>query len=143
GQDVRLPPVQPYRDYILWLQRQDQAKAEAFWRQTLAGFTAPTPLGITQTSWQDHPAGYLEQEACLPADGTAALQQLARQLKVTLNTLVLGSWALLLGRYSGAAEVVVGVTVSGRPPGLPGVETMVGLFINTLPVRVRVPPAEE
>ena len=133
------PARRPYRDYIAWLQQQDLAQAEIFWRTTLRGFREPTPLAVERPA---HAAAapaddYAEQEIRLPARTTAALQVLARQQQLTLNTLVQGAWALLLARYSGRQEVLFGATVSGRPAGLPGVEQMIGLFINTLPVRVQ------
>ena len=78
----------------------------------------------------------------LSAEATAALGDLSRRHQVTLSTVVQGAWALLLGRHSGLADVVFGLTVSGRPADLQGVESMVGMFINTLPVRVRVDPGE-
>ena len=78
----------------------------------------------------------------LSAATTAALQTFARQQQLTLNTLVQGAWALLLSRYSGEQDVVFGVTVSGRPATLAGVEAMVGLFINTLPLRVQDNPTQ-
>ncbi|HEX8128534.1 MAG TPA: amino acid adenylation domain-containing protein, partial [Pyrinomonadaceae bacterium] len=139
----------PYRDYIAWLRRQDLRKAEAFWRQTLKGFHAPTPLpGVKAFDGADGKVGqadeeYGEQEISLPAETTAALQSLARSQGLTLNTLVQGAWALLLGRYSGERDVVFGVTVAGRPAELAGVEAMVGLFINTLPLRVEVDGGQE
>src|SRR6185436_12584937 len=71
---------------------------------------------------------------------TAALQQFAREHHLTLNTLLQGAWALLLSRYSGEQDVLFGITVAGRPAELPGVETMVGLFINSLPLRVQLAP---
>ena len=140
GQVVTLSQLRPYRDYIAWLQRQDLAQAEAFWRETLRDLTAATPLVV------DHPADSsvaaqavaAERQAALAEPTTSALLRLARQHSLTLNTLVQGAWALLLQRYSGANEVVFGSTVAGRPPELPGVEAMVGLFINTLPLRVRL-----
>ena len=76
----------------------------------------------------------------VPRSTTDALRQFARRNQLTLNTIVQGAWALLLSRYSGEDDVVFGATVSGRPAELPGIESMVGLFINTLPVRVSVPP---
>ena len=82
------------------------------------------------------------QEVQLTAEATAELQRFARTHQVTLNTVIQGAWALLLSRYSGSEDVVFGVTVSGRPASLPGVEEMVGLFINTLPVRVQVKSEE-
>ncbi|MGH9826101.1 MAG: non-ribosomal peptide synthetase, partial [Blastocatellia bacterium] len=80
------------------------------------------------------------QQVCLSESSTAALSTLAREQGLTLNTLVLGAWAILLSRYSGESDVVLGATVSGRPAELSGVENMVGLFINTLPVRIKLSP---
>jgi amino acid adenylation domain-containing protein len=140
GQDLALEPARPYRDYIAWLQEQDKARAEAFWRQTLAGFTAPTPLMIDRGYTPPRAAPYGVHGAQLSAEATAALQALARQQQVTLNTVVQGAWAVLLSRYSGEADVLFGATVSGRPADLPGSESLIGLFINTLPVRVSLKP---
>jgi amino acid adenylation domain-containing protein len=142
GQTPRLPPSPPFRDYIAWLQEQDAADAEAFWRRSLAGFTAATPLVVDRSGAErtGAPGDYAQRERGLSADVTAALQSLARQNQLTLSTLVQGAWALLLSRYSSEEDVVFGVTVSGRPADLPGAEQMIGLFINTLPVRVAMPP---
>jgi amino acid adenylation domain-containing protein len=131
-------PRRPYRDYIAWLQQQNMAQAEAFWRKKLKGFLAPTPLTIETSYLAKKPVQVVaEQEIQLSNATTEALQILARQHKITLNTLVQGAWALLLNRYSGDHDVVFGATVSGRQIALAEVESMVGLFINTLPVRVR------
>ncbi|HSF43959.1 MAG TPA: amino acid adenylation domain-containing protein [Thermoanaerobaculia bacterium] len=138
GRDPELPPAPRFRDYIAWLKRQDLATAEAFWRRTLAGFTEPTPLGIGRPGGQSG-GGMSQEQGPVSPQVTAALQAFAARHQMTLNTLVLGSWGLLLGRYSGEADVLFGSVVSGRPVDLPGVESMVGLFINTLPVRVAVP----
>ena len=70
---------------------------------------------------------------------TTALMRQARAQGLTLNTFVQVAWAILLGRLTGRNDVVFGVTVAGRPPEIPGIESMVGLFINTLPLRVRLP----
>ncbi|MBW4678521.1 MAG: amino acid adenylation domain-containing protein [Microcoleus vaginatus WJT46-NPBG5] len=140
GKELNLARPRPYRDYIAWLHRQDLSAAESFWRETLKGFTAPTPLVVEQNlslSQTEKEQG--ERQISLSTATTAALQSLARQHQLTLNTLVQGAWALLLCRYSGEDDVVFGATVSGRPPELVGVESMVGMFINTLPVRVSVP----
>jgi hypothetical protein len=142
GQDLRLEQSRPYRDYIAWLRRQDMQKAAGFWRQTLKGFTTPTPLPGDQSPGS-LPSQVAEYEFCstqLSQAATAALQSLASKHQLTLNTVVQGAWALLLSRYSRTDDVVFGATVSGRPADLPGAELMLGLFINTLPVRVRVSP---
>jgi Non-ribosomal peptide synthetase modules and related proteins len=139
-QELRLERPRPYRDYIAWLQQQDLAQAERFWREALRGLTAPTPLGVDRGVWgRERAPRYAEQGLELSAAVTGQLRALAREHRLTLNTLVQGAWALLLSRYSGEEEVVFGATVAGRPAGLVGVEAMVGLFINTLPVRVEVP----
>ncbi len=144
GQDLHLPAPRPFRDYIVWLRRQDMAQAEAYWRRTLKGFTAPTPLTVgTSAPDAGEAVAHGELEAHLPADLTEKLTALARQHRLTLNTLVMAAWALLLSRYSREEDVLFGATVSGRPADLPGAESMMGLFINTLPVRVHVPPAAE
>ncbi|HWS55797.1 MAG TPA: amino acid adenylation domain-containing protein, partial [Pyrinomonadaceae bacterium] len=133
------PPPRPFRDYVAWLQRQDMARAESFWREYLRGFTAPTPLPLArQPAASRGPAparGHAEHKAVLTGEATEALWRLARTHRITLNTVVQGAWAVLLSRYAGSGEVVFGATVSGRPAELEGVERMLGLFINTLPVR--------
>lgn len=142
GQEPSLEPSRPYRDYIAWLKQQDVSQAETFWRQRLQGFTAPTPLGVKRSSSALSPQAedYGEQSLHLSATTTSALQALARQQQVTLNTIVQGAWALLLSRYSGQDDVVFGIVVSGRPAELPGVQAMIGPFINTLPMRVQLKP---
>jgi amino acid adenylation domain-containing protein len=140
GESPSLAPSRPYGDYIEWLQRQDPSIAEHYWRRTLAGFTSPTPLGLDHAPFARHEQAvrHQRQETTLSVALTAALNSLARQHHLTLNTVVQGAWALLLNRYSGEQQVVFGATVSGRPAALAGVETMLGIFINTLPVRVRI-----
>ncbi len=142
GQSIRLNPSQPFRSYIAWLKQQDLAAAEKFWRQLLKSFTAPTALGVDRERGSV-PGGeerYGDERIRLSVDTTAALQSLAKQQKLTMNTVVQGAWAVLLSRYSGSEDVVFGNVVSGRPADLAGVESMIGLFINTLPVRVDVSP---
>jgi amino acid adenylation domain-containing protein/non-ribosomal peptide synthase protein (TIGR01720 family) len=136
GGEPALPPVRPFRDYILWLKGRDTAADEGYWRQTLAGFTAATPLPAEPA----RPAeGSGSRSAALSEAATEALAALARDRRLTLNTLAQGVWALLLGRLAGVDDVVFGITLSGRPPELAGVERMVGLFLNTVPLRARLP----
>ena len=142
GEQMRAEPRRPFRDYIAWLDRQDLSKAEAFWRENLKGFDAPTPLIIDHTSAETGMEAAGENEIQLSEETTSQLQSLARKHGLTLNTIVAGAWALLLNRYSQEETVVFGATVAGRPSSLPGVETMIGLFINTLPVRVRIDEEE-
>jgi amino acid adenylation domain-containing protein/non-ribosomal peptide synthase protein (TIGR01720 family) len=132
SEDVTLPSPIPYGNYILWLQQQNPEQAESYWRKQLQDFTAPTVLGIRSVNVERLYATSLQ------GIGYEAMQNFVRQHRLTLNTLVQGAWALLLSRYSGENDVLFGTTVSGRPPELPQVERIVGLFINTLPVRVDV-----
>ena len=140
GRQPQYDPPRLYRDYIAWLQQQETTQSDAFWKQTLLGFSSPTKLAIDQPG--THPdqscSGPGRRELELPIETVQSLTSVARQHRLTLNTLVQGAWAVLLNCYSGEDDIVFGVTVSGRPPLLPGVETMVGMFINTLPVRVRL-----
>ena len=136
---ANVPPARPYRDYVEWLRQQDISAAEAFWREELKGFTRPTPLASDRPPRRGREDEvYGEARVSLDRASTARLLATARRSQLTMNTLVRGAWAILLGRYSGEETVVFGATVSGRPPDLSGVEEMVGLFINTLPVLARV-----
>src|SRR5580704_1682 len=138
GKDARLDRPRPYGEYIAWLSKQDLAASEAFWRAELRGFAAPTSLRVDRPDGEEE--GFEERTLLLPEPDAAALQAFARRHQLTLSTLVQGAWALLLARYSGEEEVLYGATVSGRSAPVPGIERMVGLFINTLAVRVKVPP---
>lgn len=138
GESLYLATPRPYQDYINWLQRQDIVAAEKFWQQNLQGFTAPTYLGIDRTG--HHQEGkFLDINFEFTTQTTTAFQNFAQQHHITLSTLIQGAWAILLSRYSGELDVLFGTTVSGRSPDLAGIESMVGLFINTLPVRVQIP----
>ncbi len=137
GTPLELPLPRAYRDYILWLRGHDFSEAQRFWTDELEGFREPTSL------WPDSPPGkpasdYAEHRFELAPSATEELLRFGRLARLTPNTIVQGMWALLLSRVSGCSDVVFGATVSGRPAALEGVESMVGLFINTLPVRVRL-----
>ncbi len=138
GESGDLKRARPFRDYIAWLRRQDLAAAECFWRGELAGFVSPTPLGSSVPLAGR--TGYGDRSVRLAPAVTAALQTLAREHQLTLSTVVQGAWALLISRGSGEEDVLFGTTVAGRPAELPGVESIVGLFINTLPARIAVEP---
>ncbi|WBB80484.1 amino acid adenylation domain-containing protein [Micromonospora sp. WMMD882] len=133
-------PAVPFRDYLAWLARQDRPAAEAAWRQALAGSPGPTLLAGPGAA---HPTAYpRDLVAELDADLTVTLTALARERGVTVNTVLQAAWGVLLGHLTGRDDVVFGTPVSGRPPELPGVAQMVGLFLNTLPVRLRTDPRE-
>ncbi len=146
---VEFETRRPFRDYINWLRQQDLSAAENYWRAQLKGFRKPTSLGMKrwqlnghystapETGWRD---GFGEERHLLDQAVVSRLDEFARSQRVTLNTLAQSAWALLLSCYSGDAEILFGAVVSGRPADLEGAESMVGLFINTLPVRISVMP---
>ena len=141
GQDIQLASPQPYQEYIAWLEKQDWTAAETFWRHRLRGFTAPTPCVVDRADHrlsdeESHGKHSLRLSEAL----TTGLQALAQQHQLTLNTLLQGAWAVLLSRYSGEQDVVFGATRAGRRSALQGAESIVGLLINTLPIRVHVAP---
>lgn len=138
-QDLTLPSARPYRDYIAWLQTRDLVAAEAFWRKELDGFVPVTWHPVQHSP--SPPAGAsrpAEQDERLPIHTTAALQAFTRRHHLTIGTFVQGAWAILLSHYFQREDILFGVTVAGRPAELSGVTTMIGLFINTLPLRVHI-----
>jgi mycobactin peptide synthetase MbtF len=146
GDPAALPIApRPYRDYIGWLASRDREAGERVWREHLAGLAGPTLLaaafgGEGAARKTDQQASRLPRRTELQpgAVATERLVKGARSHGVTLNTLLQMAWAVILSRLSDRSDVVFGVTVSGRPAELVGVETMVGLFINTVPLRVRL-----
>ncbi|WP_285742219.1 non-ribosomal peptide synthetase [Lentzea sp. NBRC 105346] len=134
----------PFRDYVEWLQRQDDGEAESHWRGVLGDFRDPTPLPYDRPPSGQHSSSSSQHvRITLDAAASEALYTFARRNRVTSGTVVQGAWALLLSRYSGSSDVCFGSTVSGRPVELPGVDAITGIFINTLPVRVPVSPDSE
>ncbi|WP_143541231.1 non-ribosomal peptide synthase/polyketide synthase, partial [Rhodococcus sp. D-1] len=141
GDDSVLPRVRSYRNYLAWLVDQDRDRSLTAWADVLSGVEEPTLLAQV-TGGQEFTALSQKLNVSMSSETTAALTALAARLGVTANTIVQSAWAVLLGALTGTDDVVFGATVSGRPPALTGVESMVGLFINTLPVRVRLDAAE-
>ncbi len=149
GQPLNFPRAPSYQSFIGWLQKQDRKAAEAFWRQYLQGFSASTPIPVKNSpavikhkldDAANHADRYREMQVVVQGNVLSKLQSIAKQHHLTLNHVMQGVWAVLLQRYSGENDIVFGTTVSGRPADLPGVEQMVGMFINTLPLRLPVDP---
>jgi amino acid adenylation domain-containing protein/non-ribosomal peptide synthase protein (TIGR01720 family) len=139
GRRPQVPERAPFADYLRWLAGQDAARAEQYWRATLAGFPAPTELPRDRRPAEAHRASSSESVKLVLDSGVSArLRRQAQAAGLTVNTVMQGAWALLLSRYGGGDDVVFGTIVSGRPADLAGVTSMVGLFINTLPTRVRI-----
>jgi mycobactin peptide synthetase MbtF len=144
GGDLAALPAapRPYRDYIGWLASRDQAVSQRVWRQHLADLPGPTLLSAALSGARAGSTGLPRRtELRMAAQATAQLVDGARSRGVTVNTLLQMAWALVVSRLTDRDDVVFGVTVSGRPAELAGVETMIGLFINTVPLRVRLDTA--
>jgi amino acid adenylation domain-containing protein len=145
GADPQLPDPPEYKGYVQWLQSQNSKRpeSEAHWRDKLRGFADATPLPSEIDSsgppWSEHHA---EETRILTEGATDRITAGAREKRLTLNTLLRGAWAVVLSRYSGVEDVVFGATHSGRSSDLLRAPEMVGLFINTLPVRVRLDSSE-
>ncbi|MBL1121145.1 AMP-binding protein, partial [Streptomyces sp. 110] len=132
-----LPRPTPYRDYLAWYGSRDRDAALEAWRDALAGVEDPTlltPAGPGRQAVAPKDVSQLLSQSL-----TASLTERAREAGLTLNTVIQGAWGLLLARMTGRDDVVFGTTVAVRPPEIPGVESMVGLFVNTVPLRLRVP----
>ena len=138
---VDLGRAEPYRRYIEWLRDQNLGEAERFWREELGGFKEPTPLWSASRVDTPPSRDYAEHQLLLDEQKTDELKKFARANRLTLNTIACGAWALLLGHANKRDDVVFGATVNARPPTLDGVEAMLGLFINTLPVRLPISTA--
>lgn len=138
GRPHQLPAVKPYVDYIRWLEKRDQQEANAYWAHYLEGYCQT--VAVPGRRRVDRPEGaYLAgQYVCqLRAEKQAQLARFPGQYNVTMSSVLQAVWALLLSRYNQSDDVVFGVVVSGRPAEVPGVESMVGLFVNSVPVRIR------
>ncbi|RZV45648.1 MAG: amino acid adenylation domain-containing protein, partial [Acidimicrobiia bacterium] len=140
--DVELARPPKYRDFVAGYLARDESREEAFWTERLAGFTEPHRLEVPGLPPEADASGYATYSLDLGAPASEALAAAARELNVTLNTVFLGAWTLLLSRWTRSSDVVFGTTVAGRPSSLPGVEHAAGLFINTLPQRVEARPHE-
>ncbi|MCB2354692.1 non-ribosomal peptide synthetase [Clostridium estertheticum] len=127
----------PYYNFIKWLEKQDSKAAEIYWKEYLHGYDSQSSLpGRVNLSDK---VGYVQEEISFifDKDIVKGLLHIAKEINVTVNTVFQTLWGILLQRYNNTEDVVFGGVVSGRPSELEGIETMVGLFINTLPVRVK------
>ena len=143
GKEVQLTSRPPYRNYIAWLQEQDLDKAEAFWKDYLASLEGPTQLSFSNIIEENQEKDYDAYSCAFSVEETQEIKAFAQQHGLTLNTVIQGAVGLVLKTYTQQEEVVLGVTVSGRSIGLPRSEEMVGLFINTLPLKITSQPTED
>ncbi|WP_155771835.1 condensation domain-containing protein, partial [Mycobacterium asiaticum] len=137
-QGQRLPAAAPYRNYVRWLADRDLDAARAAWRAVLAGFDTPTLIAPPHRTGPNPRSAELFR---LSEQTTRAVGELARACRTTVNTVLQGAFAQVLMWLTGQQDVVFGITVSGRPAEVVGADSMVGLLINTVPVRARLSPS--
>ncbi|MFK7699164.1 non-ribosomal peptide synthetase [Pseudomonas caspiana] len=148
GREAQLALPPRYRDYIGWLQRQDIAQSKQWWRSNLRGYERTTYIPTDRPLLREH-AGHSggmivgDRYTRLDATDGQRLKDLAQRHQLTVNTFAQAAWALVLRRLSGDADVVFGVTVAGRPVDMPQMQRTVGLFINSIPLRVSLPGADQ
>ncbi|WP_327699030.1 non-ribosomal peptide synthetase [Streptomyces sp. NBC_00459] len=135
-----LPQPASYSAHLRHLVGADREAARTAWRTALAGVEEPTWL--VETSADGMPVEPAQIRLELSEQVTARLAARAREHGVTLGTVVQGAWGLLIGRLTARQDVVFGTTVSGRDAEVEGIESMIGLFINTLPTRFRWEPSD-
>ena len=137
GEAAVLPVRRPFRDFVAWYGAKDFSGAESFWRERLRGLPGATPL---PAGFGDEKSGRGWHTRMFAAEPTAALERMARANGLTMNNVVQGAWALLLAKHSGEEDVVFGATRACRKGTIEGADDIVGMLINTLPVRVQVKP---
>nr|WP_315847130.1 non-ribosomal peptide synthetase [uncultured Achromobacter sp.] len=139
GQGPVRAPSRPHRDFIDWLQGRDIDAARRYWQEALAGFGAVTPLPGLRAATAGEVSSMVDLTSTLSEAQTTQLQRVAQQCRVTPNTVIQAAWALTLARHAGQDEVLYGVTVAGRPTEMAQAQQTIGIFINTIPMRVRLP----
>ncbi|MEB4785095.1 amino acid adenylation domain-containing protein, partial [Paenibacillus jamilae] len=135
--EPKLAPVTPYSQYIEWLEAQDVEAAASYWKDYLLGYDQQTSIPTGKVGAKADGAQFEHVLCDLGKDLTGRMEMVAKQYHVTPNTLLQTAWGLLLQKYNGSDDAVFGGVVSGRPADIPGIENMVGLFINTIPIRIR------
>ncbi|WP_314385526.1 non-ribosomal peptide synthetase [Pseudomonas brenneri] len=148
GREAQLAAPPRYRDYIAWLQRQNLAEARQWWQQNLQGFERTTPIPSDRPFMREHAghSGGMVVGDCytrLDVRDGAQLRELAQAHQLTVNTFAQAAWALVLRRLSGERDVLFGVTVAGRPVDMPHMQRTVGLFINSIALRVKLPEDDQ
>ncbi|MFI6869120.1 amino acid adenylation domain-containing protein [Nocardia sp. NPDC050406] len=141
GQDTGFAEPAPLRRYLEWLSERDRETARTAWAKALAGLDGPT-MAAPGAPRADQPAAPVSHEVTLPDGFADKLRHAAAAREVTVNTMVQVAWSLLLAELTGGTDIVFGATVSGRPPDLPEADRMIGMLVNTVPVRIALRPAE-
>jgi amino acid adenylation domain-containing protein/non-ribosomal peptide synthase protein (TIGR01720 family) len=140
GEIPELPPAPAYKDFVAWIQQRDVSEAEKYWRKRLEGFTAPTVIKTNASPDTTGFPDYRETVIQLRRDLVTQVRAVARDWRLTIGTVLQGAWALVLSHFGGSDDVLYGVITSGRPATLSGIDRAIGMFINTLPLRVTIDP---
>ncbi len=140
GDDRALPPAGSYVEFLRWLDGQDIEAATSAWREALSGLAEPTVVG--SETQELVPASPVNLDAALSAEATGRLREQARRHGLTVNSVLNAAWGVVLSTMTGRQDVVFGAAVAGRPAAVPEIESTIGLFLNTVPTRVRLDPAE-
>ncbi|MEW6737939.1 MAG: condensation domain-containing protein, partial [Acidobacteriota bacterium] len=143
NKEIKLNTCPPYRDYITWLKERDLSTATKFWRERLRGYKHTALLPVDTYTTIDNESRYNRQELFLSKGETQQIVTFTRQQRTTINILIQSIWAVLLGYYSKRKDIIFGSVVSGRSPELVAVEKMIGVFINTLPIRIQLTPDQQ
>ncbi|WP_410503394.1 amino acid adenylation domain-containing protein [Gillisia sp. Hel_I_29] len=133
---VTLSPVSLYSSYISWLEGLDKDSSLSYWSNYLSGYDSKSSLPFVNNRLEGD-YSQKKEHLLLEGDLLRSMQLLCRELSITENSFIQGVWGYLLSRYNNTRDVVFGAVVSGRPDAIPGIEDMVGLFINTIPVRIQ------
>jgi amino acid adenylation domain-containing protein len=141
---LKLSDPIPFKDFISWIQNQDADEAQQFWTEKLSGFTEPVRLNFGQVADRSaNKIDYLLKQFLIDKKLSSDVNNYCKAQHITLNTLARGLWAVLLSKYSGEKDLVFGITVSGRSPEFRGSDEIVGLFINTIPLRVKIDESQK
>ncbi|MCX6579422.1 MAG: amino acid adenylation domain-containing protein, partial [Candidatus Aminicenantes bacterium] len=138
---LNVPAKPPFKEFVRWIQNQDRNKQEQYWREYLAGFETRTELPIKRRTEETSNAE--EYSLVMKEDTKGKLDVFVKNNRVTLASVFYAAWGILLQKYCAGEDVIFGTTVSGRSTAIKGVEEMVGLFINTVPLRIQAIPGEK
>ncbi len=138
GIEINLPFPQPYKSYITWLKNKDINEAKKFWKEYLKGFTTPIDIHLAKEEQIDQKIKNKTVSTEFTVEETEYIKKIAQENKITLNSILQVAWANLLHKYTGEDDIVFGATTSGRPTDLYDAENIIGLFINTLPIRSKI-----
>src|SRR5215203_756836 len=144
GQNVTdLPAIPSYKSYLNWVKKQDRTRPKKFWIEVLKDFEQPTLVGNQKQSQKSLESNFQAESLKLTKEQSQKLRDISQKNQITLNTLIQGIWAILLSRYAEKDDIAFGTIVSGRSIDLPNAELMAGMFMNVLPLRIRVDGSEK